>query len=72
MTTARRTALMRKAGPYKVTSCADGSLIVEPGWPEYPPAVERAIHGGGPGPFTRMGLAADLEAWLNVPFKGDA
>ena len=64
---------MRKAGPYTVQSCADGTLVVEPSWPEYPPAVERANRGGGPGPFTRMGLAGDIERWLNAVYPdGDA
>jgi len=55
---ARRTALMKRAGPYAVASRADGSLIVTPAWP--------LDSDPGPGLSSRMGLADDVEAFLNA------
>ena len=61
MSRAKRTALMKRAGPYAVASRADGSLIVTPAWPlDSDPDGDR-----GPGLSSRMGLAADVEAFLN-------
>lgn len=65
---ARRTALIRKAGPYKVESLANGEIRVCPTWPEYPGYTE---HENGPGLFTRMDLAEDLQKWLNSGYEGD-
>ncbi len=68
----RRTRLMRDAGPYKVVSNYDGTLVVYPEWSMYDgkPAWKRETeedqrNAGGHGFFSRMGLAADLERWLN-------
>lgn len=60
---ARRTKLMRDAGPYRVLSCADGSLRIEPDWPGEEYFDEET--GGGPGLFTRMALADHVERFLN-------
>ena len=61
----RRPSFIKANGPYKVYSRADGTLIVEPEWPDSPPWTD----GGGPGLLSRMGLANDLQAWLNAPYK---
>ena len=63
MTSVRRPSAVRKAGPYKVSSCSDGSLSVTPTWPDFP--VWNADEGGGPGLFSRLHLAGELERWLN-------
>ena len=55
---------MRRAGPYVVKSRANGTLEVTPRWPDFP--VYNDDDGGGPGLFSRMQLAHDLEAWLNA------
>ena len=69
---ARRTALMRKAGPYKVESLVDGTLMVSPDWSAYPgkPGWRRETQddeneAGGPGLFSRLGLANDVQDFLN-------
>jgi len=56
-TKARRTKLMRDAGPYSVESCANGELRIYPDWPQEKPYR--------PGLLTRMALAADIELFLN-------
>ena len=70
----RRNALMRRAGPYIVRSHSNGLLSVyphwagmhgKPGWLRETEADE--AEAGGPGVFSRMGLADSLEKWLNVP-----
>ncbi len=68
----RRTKLMTKAGPYRVVSRVDGTLVVYPEWSMYDgkPAWKRETeedqwNAGGPGFFSRMALADDLERWLN-------
>ena len=63
----RRPAMVRQSGPYKVDSVADGTMIVTPSWPQCP--AWRKGEGGGPGLFSRLGLAADLERWLNAGLK---
>ena len=64
---ARCTKLMKDAGPYKVQSCSDGSLKVYPDWPQFPKYNDE--DGGGPGMLSRLGLAHDLEQFLNAPYK---
>ncbi len=70
---------MRDAGPYRVLSSSDGTLKVYPEWHEYPgiPSWQYGeLHdgdysewpGGGPGMFSRMGLAHDLQRYLNSPY----
>ena len=54
---------VRRAGPYKVSSCSDGRLVVTPAWPEFSSWNED--DGGGPGVFSRLDLAGELERWLN-------
>lgn len=62
----RRTAMLKRAGPYKVASSVDGVMHVTPAWPDFPPFDVK--EGGGPGMFSRMRLAADLERFLNAPW----
>ena len=59
----RKPASVRRAGPYQVSSRADGTLIVTPAWPNFRPYTPE--DGGGPGVFSRLGLAHDFERWLN-------
>ena len=59
----RKPSFIRKSGPYSVTSRADGTLIVEPSWSQFVPWTEET--GGGPGLVSRMGLAFNIERWLN-------
>ena len=70
----RRTALMKRAGPYRVVSHLGGLLSVYPHWlgmdgkPSWRRETEAdAMEAGGPGVFSRMGLAYDVQRWLNVP-----
>ena len=68
---------MRDAGPYKVQSHSDGSVRIYPGWSEWDglpgwlrSTPEEHDAAGGPGLFSRMALADQLQAWLNaVPPK---
>lgn len=62
MKRARRTALMKQSGPYRVESRADGTLVVGPRWQQY----ERWDGVSGPGFLSRTALAHDIEAFLNV------
>ena len=55
----RRSALIRKSGPYMVSSNADGSLKVVPAWPQF-------REYNAPGLISRIYLAEHLEAWLNA------
>ena len=55
--------IIRDAGPYKVASCADGTLRVYPEWPTLPKWNEQ--DGGGPGLGDRLELAARIEKMLN-------
>lgn len=63
MRRARRTALMRASGHYRVVSLANGDLRVTPAWPQFP--VWNEHDGGGPGYISRLMLAADIQAFLN-------
>lgn len=63
----RRPSIVKESGPYRCVSYADGRIEVKPTWPQYPPYDPE--HGGGPGIFGRMGLARELERWLNAPYK---
>jgi len=51
------------AGPYRVNSCADGTLRVYPEWPTLPKWNEQ--DGGGPGLGDRIELSAVMEKMLN-------
>jgi len=62
----RRTGLMRRAGPYQVISRANGALAVYPEWPDRYNFEEG---WGGPGLFSRSGLAYDLQQWLNTLYE---
>ena len=65
MSKARRSALMKRAGPYLVTSNFNGMLTIYPEWPD---TYNYEEDWGGPGIFSRAGLAADLQNWLNAPY----
>jgi len=66
----RRPSWVKRSGPYKVVSLANGELTVTPTWPQYPPWNEE--DGGGPGLWGRLGLAGDLEKWLNAPYSSQS
>jgi hypothetical protein len=63
----RRPAWIKKSGPFKCVSLANGKIMVTPTWPQYQPYTEE--DGGGPGCLGRMALADDLEAFLNAPYE---
>ena len=65
--TVRRPRAVRRAGPYVVESLADGGLIVTPAWPAFRPWTPE--EGGGPGVFSRLDLAGELQRWLNAPYE---
>lgn len=65
--TARRTKLIKESGPYKLLSFSNGELRVMPEWPNFEPWDEDK--GGGPGVISRMRLAREIEAFLNVGTK---
>jgi hypothetical protein len=58
-----RPTSIKRAGPYRVDSLADGSLLVIPAWPEF--SKWTPADGGGPGIMSRLGLARALGEWLN-------
>ncbi len=60
----RKPSWVRKSGPFECISYVNGYIMVKPSWPQYG-AVWEMDKGGGPGIFGRMGLAANLEKWLN-------
>ena len=60
----RKPSWVKKSGPYTCVSLSNGSIVVKPSWPQYG-HVWNEKDGGGPGLSGRMGLAGDLEAWLN-------
>lgn len=59
----RRPAGIKRAGPYLVTSVANGKIIIQPEWPAFP--KENEEDGGGPDLPSRLNLAWDIETWLN-------
>ena len=67
MSSVRRSKLLREAGPYRVESLASGILVVTPRWPQFRAYTED--DGGGPGVFSRLQVADDLERWLNSPYE---
>ena len=72
----RRSRLLRGSGPYRVVSYSqngDGQVyaVVHPAYPRYGSdwAEARAQgQGGGPGIFTAMAFARDLQEFLNAPY----
>lgn len=75
----RRTALMRQAGPYVVKSHVNGVLAVYPQWAELygkpswmRETEEDRMEAGGPGIFSRMGIADDIQRFLNQPFSDES
>lgn len=64
---ARRTALLRRSGPYLVQSLANGELLITPNWSGQRERWNEGVTG--PGLLSRLGLAADLKAWLNAPYQ---
>lgn len=75
---------VKECGPYKVVSYSqDGQgvrLVVYPAFPKYeafPDNVSWAIHrikgdGGGTSIFMAIGLASELETFLNQPYDDEA
>ena len=63
MMPARRTDLLRREGPFWVTSLVNGTLVVYPAWAFC--GRWEVEEGGGPGIFTRMELALEVQAFLN-------
>jgi hypothetical protein len=58
--------LIAQCGPYKVSSLANGDMkvaMLTPDWPQFPKYNEH--DGGGPGLFSRLALASELETYLN-------
>lgn len=55
--------LIRQSGPYEAVSRADGTILIRPAWPQFPPYTEE--DGGGPGLFSRMSLAEEIQRVLN-------
>lgn len=66
----RKSRWITQSGPFDVKSCADGTLIVTPKWPQYSEWTE--LGGGGPGIFGRLGLAHAVEIYLNSPYPAEA
>ena len=60
----KRLAWIRKSGPFRCISQANGYILLKPSWSQYG-HVWNQKEGGGPGFLGRMSLAADLEKWLN-------
>ena len=65
--TKRMSAIIRNAGPYEVHSLADGTIMVHPKWPQFPPNTP--MDGGGPGIVSRLALAQELQDFLNSRVK---
>ena len=61
--------IITHAGPYRVSSCADGSIRIYPQWPGIP--VYNDNDGGGPSMGDRMELARELELHLNAVCDGE-
>jgi hypothetical protein len=55
---------IKAAGPYVCHSCADGTVIVIPRWPQFPTYSE--LEGGGPGLSSRLALQEAFMRWLNA------
>ena len=73
-----RTALIRASGPYHAQSFSQVSggvrIILWPAYPYYGhdwPETREAGQGGGPGMFTAVALASEIEAFLNAPYSQD-
>ena len=60
----KKPSWVRQSGPFVCSSLSNGYILVQPSWPQYG-AVWRSEEGGGPGAVGRIGLAADLQKWLN-------
>jgi hypothetical protein len=66
----RRPDSVKKAGPFRCASLANGHILISPAWSQY--STEWTLEeGGGPSFGGRMGLADDLERWLNGPYTED-
>ena len=63
----RRPGAVRRAGPYKVYSVTDGTLVVQPTWPQF--SKWNKEDGGGPGLLWRLELASEMQDWLNAPYE---
>lgn len=58
----RRTALIKRSGPYEVSSRVDGVIMIKPRW------QQSEEEGGGPGLLSRIALAENIERWLNATY----
>jgi hypothetical protein len=67
MSAKRITAIIRNAGPYEAHSIPDGSIVLHPKWPRFPPHTP--MDGGGPGLISRLALAQEIEDFLNSRIK---
>lgn len=66
----RRTPLQALWTSVKVESCANGLMIVTPAQPWVGLSIWTPEHGGGPGIFTRMRAARQLQRFINGHLKG--
>ena len=67
----RRPSVVRQSGPFFCQSLANGHILIKPAWSQYE-RVWNLEEGGGPGIFTRMELARELQYWLNATYVGRA
>jgi hypothetical protein len=74
----KRNPFVEKCGPYRVVSLScDGSntvkLVVYPRYGQYGdwPEQRMAEQGGGPGLFTNISLAEEMEAFLNQRYNAN-
>lgn len=66
----RRPAWLRRSGPFKCVSLSSGYIQIQPAWPQYN-RVWEVNEGGGPGVFDRLGLAEDIQKFLNSIYSED-
>ena len=55
---------IKESGPYRAASNADGTILIIPAWPQF--SKYNPEEGGGPGLFSRIALAKDIEELLNA------
>lgn len=59
--------ILAASGGYKASSRADGTILVEPEWPQFPKWDED--EGGGPGVMSRLSVAECIEKLLNEAIR---
>ena len=64
---ARRTKFIKESGPYWLVSLSNGEIMIRPEWSQFPEWNEE--EGGGPGVFSRIRLADEIQDFLNVGTK---